>query len=107
MTALDFLRSAISPRSFRNKYYRDREKMVAKHTSQYRLDIPPLDLNTFIFASRTAEERSQPQYFDASRPKLNYSLSQAEALVKRVGKGLQNLGLGQNAKLLLYSGNSL
>lgn len=81
--------------------------MAVKHSSPYKLDIPPLDLTTYIFTSLTPEERSQPQYFDAERPELNYSLNQAEVLVKRVGKGLQRLDLGQNAKVLLYSGNSL
>ncbi|KIW26349.1 uncharacterized protein PV07_09449 [Cladophialophora immunda] len=81
--------------------------MAIRHDSKYKVDIPPIDLTTFIFSSGDHEQRSQPQFFDADRPHRCFSLNQAELLVKRLGKGLQNLGLRPNDKVLLYSGNSL
>lgn len=82
-------------------------KMAKRHTSPYTLDIPALDLITYVFSSGSVQSRSSPQYFDADRPEVSYSLNQAESLVRRVGKGLQNLGLKTNDKVLLYSGNSV
>lgn len=81
--------------------------MAKRYESPYKVDIPPVDLATFIFSSQTPEDRLKPQYFDADRPERCFSLHQAEILVKRLGKGLQDLGLKPNDKLLLYSGNSL
>lgn len=82
-------------------------RMAKRYDSQYEVDIPPVDLATFIFSSGSEEDRSRPQYFDADRPERNFSLQQAEVLVRRLGKGLLNLGLKPGEKVLLYSGNSL
>lgn len=81
--------------------------MAQVHRSPFELEIPNVDLATFIFSSGTRDSRSQPQYFDAENPALNFSLEQAEGWVKRWAKGLQDLGLRTNDKVLLYSGNSL
>ena len=81
--------------------------MAKRYESPYKVEIPPIDLATFIFSSQTPEDRLKPQYFDADRPDRCFSLHEAEILVKRLGKGLQDLGLKPNDKLLLYSGNSL
>lgn len=76
--------------------------------SPYTLDIPPVDLTTFVFSGLDKAARAQPLYFDADRPDQNFSLDQAEGLVKRIALGLQSkLGLKANDKVLLYSGNSL
>ncbi|SCO52654.1 related to 4-coumarate--CoA ligase [Fusarium fujikuroi] len=81
--------------------------MAQVHKSPFELEIPNVDLATFIFSSGTRDSRSQPQYFDAENPALNFSLEQAEGWVKQWAKGLQDLGLRINDKVLLYSGNSL
>ena len=75
--------------------------------SRYAIDIPSTDVASFIFSSGTPASRQVPQYFDADCPANNFSLSQAELLVKRVGKGLKDLGLGDCDKVLLYGGNKL
>ncbi|KAF4996270.1 hypothetical protein FDECE_12514 [Fusarium decemcellulare] len=80
--------------------------MEQVYESKYSVDIPVVDLPTFIF-SASIRTRSQPQYFDADNPSTNFSLEQAEKWVKRWAKGLQDLGLKPNDKVLLYSGNSL
>ena len=71
------------------------------------IPIPPISVPTFIFTSGTSASRQQPQYFDADRPSNNFSLAQAEILVKRIALGLQNIGLQPDDKVLLYAGNSL
>jgi len=81
--------------------------MAKTYDSPYTLDIPPVDLATYIFTAGDAKSRSQPQYFDADNPSRNFSLDQAEILVRRLGKGLQDVGLKPNDKVLLYAGNSL
>lgn len=76
-----------------------------EYHSPYTIDIPVLDIPTFIFSAGDKESRKSPQYFDAENPALNYSLNEAEILVKRVAKGLQTLGLRPDDKVLLYAGN--
>ncbi len=82
--------------------------MMAKtYHSSLSVEIPAQDVPSYIFSAGTLESRHSPQYFDADNPARNFSLSQAEGLVRRVGRGLQNLGLQPNDKVLLYAGNSL
>lgn len=81
--------------------------MAKSYESPYKTPILPVDLATFIFSSGSKEDRSRSQYFDADRPERNFSLQQAEVLVKRFAKGLLDLGLKTDDKVLLYSGNSL
>jgi hypothetical protein len=76
-------------------------------TSPFKIDIPVSDIPTFIFSGGTVESRKSPQYFDAENPSRNFSLSEAELLVKRVGTGLRNLGLSPGDRVLLYAGNNL
>jgi 4-coumarate--CoA ligase len=77
------------------------------HSPLPSLPIPPISVPTFIFTSGTPASRLRPQYFSADAPSRNFSLTQAEILVKRIALGLQNLGLKPNDKVLLYAGNSL
>ncbi|KAK5045783.1 hypothetical protein LTR84_008876 [Exophiala bonariae] len=81
--------------------------MAKRYDSPYKVHIPPIDVATFVFSSDSENDHSSPQYFDADRPERNFSLQQAKALVKRVGKGLLDLRLKPDDKVLLYSGNSL
>lgn len=76
------------------------------YESPYQIDIPTVDLPSFIF-SGTTHTHSQPQYFDADNPAQNFSLEQAEQWVKRWAKGLNDFGIGPGDKVMLVSGNSL
>ncbi|PVH74830.1 acetyl-CoA synthetase-like protein [Cadophora sp. DSE1049] len=78
-----------------------------EYRSPYSIDIPAVDIPTFIFSSGTPESRRSPQYFDAEQPSRNFSLAQAEVWVKQVAKGMQDLGLKPDDKVLLFCGNML
>ncbi|KAL4740505.1 hypothetical protein BDV11DRAFT_214352 [Aspergillus similis] len=75
--------------------------------SPLRIPIPVTDVASFVFTSGTPATRQTPQYFDASNPSKNFSLAQAEVLVKQIAKGLEVLGLQPSDKVLLYSHNAL
>lgn len=81
--------------------------METIHESRYTCEIPRVDLLTFVFGSGDVATRQRPQYFDADHPERHYSLSQGESHAKRVAKGLRDLGLQDDDKVLLYSGNNL
>lgn len=71
------------------------------------VDIPAIDVPTYVFTAGTEDSRSIPQYFDADLPSRNYSVKEAEGYAKRFAKGLQIRGLKPNEKVLLYSPNDL
>lgn len=81
--------------------------MAKTYRSKLSVEIPLEDVPTFIFSSGTSGSRRRPQYFDADHPSRNFSLGEAEILVRRLGKGLQDLKLQPDDKVLLYAGNSL
>ncbi|KAH6668283.1 hypothetical protein B0J14DRAFT_703975 [Halenospora varia] len=78
-----------------------------EYHSPYSIDIPAIDIPSFIFSAGNVESRRSPQYFDAENPTRNFSLQDAEILVKHVAKGMQGLGLQPDDKILLFSGNKL
>lgn len=80
--------------------------MTQIYESPYQVDIPVIDVPTFVFSS-SVQTRVRPQYFDADNPAENFSLEQAETWVKRWAKGLQDFGIAINDKVMLCSGNSL
>lgn len=73
----------------------------------YTIDIPEVDVNTFIFTSGETTSRNAPQYFDADAPSKCFSLEQGEIYTKRFAKGLQELGMSNGDRILLYSNNRL
>lgn len=75
--------------------------------SPHTLEIPGIDIASFVLSSGTVSSRRKPQYFDATNPSRCFSLSQAEIYVKQVAHGLQQLGLKPDDKVLLHSSNSL
>lgn len=75
--------------------------------SPCQVHIPHTDVASFVFNSGTASSRESPQYFDAASPSKCFSLAQAEVWVKQFAKGLQDLGLGADDKILLFSENRL
>ncbi|KIW94002.1 uncharacterized protein Z519_05318 [Cladophialophora bantiana CBS 173.52] len=75
--------------------------------SPYTIDIPLIDVNTFVFQSGSRASLEAPQYFDADTPAKCFSLAQGETYSKRVALGLQRLGLRTDDRVLLYSNNRL
>ena len=69
-----------------------------EYHSPYQIDITVSDIPSFIFASRSSVSRKSPLYFDAENPTKCYSLEEAEIMVKRIAKGLQNIGLQKGRK---------
>jgi acyl-CoA synthetase (AMP-forming)/AMP-acid ligase II len=78
-----------------------------EYHSPFEIEIPISDLTSYIFSSGDEKSRQSPQYFDAENPSRCYSLREAEILVKRIAKGLRNIGLQPGDKILLFSGNAL
>jgi acyl-CoA synthetase (AMP-forming)/AMP-acid ligase II len=75
--------------------------------SPFSINIPIIDLASYVFSSGTTESRGIPQYYDAESPSQNFSLEQAEIRVKQLAKGLQTLGLQPGDRVLLFSSNRL
>jgi 4-coumarate--CoA ligase len=79
-----------------------------EYHSPHKIDITISDIPSFIFSPRRPVSKKSPQYFDAENPTKCYSLEEAEVMVKRVAKGIQNLGGVQHGeRVLLISGNQL
>ncbi|KAL2826235.1 hypothetical protein BDW59DRAFT_179598 [Aspergillus cavernicola] len=75
--------------------------------SSLRIDIPITDVASFVFSSGTPSSREAPVYFDAAAPSKCFSLAQAQGFVKQIAKGLEDLGLQADDKVLLCSHNCL
>jgi hypothetical protein len=83
------------------------QKVAIGYHSPYQIEITVSDIPSFIFASRSSVSKKSPLYFDAENPTKCYSLEEAEVMVKRIAKGLQNIGLQKGERVLLVSGNQL
>lgn len=75
--------------------------------SPYSVDIPSIDIPSYVFSSGTSLSREAPQFFNAATPSRCFSLAEAEGIVKRFASGLQYHGLQPGDRALLYSGNHL
>lgn len=75
--------------------------------SPLQIDIPTTDVTSYIFSSTPEKQTGVPLYYNAEAPSQNFSLADAEVIVKRFAKGLQKLGLRRGDRILLYSGNKL
>ena len=71
------------------------------------MDLPTIDVASYVFSSGTKESRGTPLYFNAESPSQNFSLQEAEVYVKRFAKGLVDFGLKKGDRVLLYAGNKL
>jgi 4-coumarate--CoA ligase len=71
------------------------------------IDIPAIDVASYVFSSGSQASRESPQYYDAEKPSENFSLAEAELHVKQFARGLQKLGQRTGDRVLLYSGNRL
>ncbi|OQU96504.1 AMP-binding enzyme domain-containing protein [Cladophialophora immunda] len=61
--------------------------------SQYRVDIPNVDLLTFLF-SRTPFKDDDPIWINPANPRNHVTLAQARDLTHRIGQGYRDLGIG-------------
>ncbi|KAJ5291128.1 hypothetical protein N7478_000379 [Penicillium angulare] len=73
--------------------------------SRYQVDIPYMDMTSFVFSTGTPSSHESPQYFDADVPSKCFTMAQAKVWVKQFAKGLQDIGLDPNGKVLLFSEN--
>jgi 4-coumarate--CoA ligase len=71
------------------------------------MNLPTIDVASYVFSSGTEKSRGTPLYFNAENPSQNFSLLEAEVHVKRFAYGLQKLGLKKGDRILLYSGNKV
>lgn len=82
-------------------------KVVDSPFATVKLEVPNIDVPTYIFSSGNASLKKSPQYFDAAEPRRHFSLEEAEVYVKRFAKGLVDLGLRPDDKILLCAPNDL
>ncbi|KAF4313101.1 putative 4-coumarate--CoA ligase 2 [Botryosphaeria dothidea] len=76
--------------------------------SRYQVDIPPVDLATFIFQSPTASLPSRNVFLDAASPeKYSLSFSDFRLWSQRFAAGLRAQGFQPGDRLLLFSGNTI
>ncbi|KAK5200684.1 hypothetical protein LTR16_005269, partial [Cryomyces antarcticus] len=77
------------------------------HKSPFQLDIPATDVLTWLFPPGSTPS-DKPIWIDAVKPEENH-LSPRELLqwVKRLGVGLDKLGLKQNEAVMMHSANHI
>ncbi|KAH0830902.1 putative acyl-coenzyme A synthetase [Fonsecaea pedrosoi] len=63
--------------------------------SQYHVDIPSVDLLTFLF-SRTPFKDDDPIWINPSNPSNHVTLARARDLTHRIGQGYRDLGIGNH-----------
>ena len=75
--------------------------------SRWTVDIPQVDLPTFIFGSQTESLGSSPLIVDADKPEYYLSRDTYRSWCKRFALGLQKNGLQPGDRVLLFSGNTI
>ena len=74
--------------------------------SPHQIDIPATDVLSYVFPKgRLPSEK--PIWIDAEHTKRSLSPAQLLQWVKRLGSGLDKLGLGQNEVVMMYSSNHI
>ena len=75
--------------------------------SFYRIDVPGIDILSWLFP-QGHDASNQPLWIDAKQPN-RFSLSPKQLLewVKRMGFGLERLGLSQQDTILIHSMNHI
>ncbi|KAJ9608406.1 hypothetical protein H2200_007394 [Cladophialophora chaetospira] len=63
--------------------------------SEYHVDIPDVDLLTFLF-SRTPFKDNDPIWINPANPENHVTLGKARDLTQRIGQGYRDLGVGAN-----------
>ncbi|EOD46256.1 putative 4-coumarate- ligase protein [Neofusicoccum parvum UCRNP2] len=76
------------------------------HKSPFQIDIPACNLLDYLFPSGE-EPSEEPIWLDAENPERSLSPKQLLQWVKRLGSGLQNLGLEPGDVVMVYSTNHI
>lgn len=74
--------------------------------SPFQIDIPGTDILTYLFP-QSKPPSSKPIWIDADDTKNSLSPRQMLQWVKRLGLGLQNLGLQRQDVVMMYSTNHI
>ena len=74
--------------------------------SPFSIDIPCTDVLSYVFPLNE-EPYDQPIWIDAVDPSKSLSPKQLLYWVKRLGVGLDKLGIQQNEAVLVYSANHI
>ena len=74
--------------------------------SPFQIDIPLTDVLSFVFPPDTTPS-DQPIWIDSEHPDRCLSPQQLLRWVRRLGLGLDRLGLGQDEAVMMYSTNHI
>lgn len=75
--------------------------------SPYQIDIPLTDVLSYVFPDDGSQPYDQPIWIDAANTSNSLSPKQLLHWVKRLGVGLNKLGIGQDEAVLMYSANHI
>ncbi|GME36656.1 4-coumarate-ligase [Neofusicoccum parvum] len=76
------------------------------HKSPFQIDIPACNLLDYLFPS-SEEPSEEPIWLDAENPERSLSPKQLLQWVRRLGSGLQSLGLDPGDVVMVYSTNHI
>lgn len=76
------------------------------HKSPFTIDIPSTDILSYVFPQGT-EPADKPIWIDADNTKNALSPRQLLSWVKRLGVGLDRLGIKQNEPVMVFSSNHI
>ncbi|KAK6419604.1 hypothetical protein LTR95_017036, partial [Oleoguttula sp. CCFEE 5521] len=74
--------------------------------SPFQIDIPATDVLSYVFPEGTRPS-DQPIWIDADNTSNSLSPAQLLQWVKRLGVGLDRLGIGQDEAVMMYSSNHI
>ncbi|KAK6439338.1 hypothetical protein LTR95_004463 [Oleoguttula sp. CCFEE 5521] len=74
--------------------------------SPFQIDIPATDVLSYVFPEGTRPS-DQPIWIDADNTSNSLSPAQLLQWVKRLGMGLDRLGIGQDEAVMMYSSNHI
>lgn len=74
--------------------------------SPFQIDLPLSDVLSFVFPPHTTPS-TKPIWIDAEHTDRSLSPAQLLGWVKRLGVGLDKLGIGQNEAVMMYSSNHI
>ncbi|KND90427.1 4-coumarate--CoA ligase-like 7 [Tolypocladium ophioglossoides CBS 100239] len=75
--------------------------------SRWARPIPELSLQSYLFGSPTGPLPAGKAFVDAGNPSRSLTFDEFRLYSKKIGRGLQALGVGPGDTVLLFSGNEL
>ena len=75
--------------------------------SRWTVDIPALDVPSYVFGSQTEPLGDRPLIIDADKPEYHLTKDALRLWCKRFALGLHNHGFQPGDRLLLFSGNTV